>query len=267
MPPAFAGGDKGAKGQSQVVATHRTLNLSVFSDVPRLDRGTQYGSSPKIVMPGLDPGIWLKCGSVLPGNLKSRQIPGSRIRSPEDDEIGGLWHGLPMNGEPFESQPDPPPESGGIPPWLAATRDMLVFQGKLFLDWLRDLILAPTAVVALILGLVTRPNDPGYLFYRLMAWGRMSDRFIGLFSAGEQRTDSADSAEGIPSLDELVGHLENVIVTEHQSGALSAKAKARIETALHDLETRIEADQSGTVSGLKSVTARMRERLKDGRAN
>ncbi len=171
-----------------------------------------------------------------------------------------------MNDDPFESQPEPLlPAGGNLPPWMAALRDLLVFQGKLFLDWGRDLILAPVAVVALLAGLVTRPADPGYFFYRLMTWGRVSDRFIGLFSAGAHRGEGEVGAGNIPSLDDLVGHLENVIVTEHQSGELSAKAKARINEALEQLDARIEAEETGTANRLRDAALRVRNRIKDGR--
>ncbi len=79
-------------GRVKGVALLPNLNLYFFfaSPVPafagtKLDRGTQSDRPPNSSCPELDPGIWLRCGSILPGKQKSRQIPGSRYCAPEDD--------------------------------------------------------------------------------------------------------------------------------------------------------------------------------------
>jgi hypothetical protein len=74
----------------------------------------------------------------------------------------------------------------------AILRRLLVFQLKLAADALRDLVLSPVAIGAVLLDLLQR-NEPGTShFERLMAFGHRSDRFIDLFGATEAHAESID---------------------------------------------------------------------------
>ena len=64
-------------------------------------------------------------------------------------------------------------------------RDLAVFQGKLLLDGIKDLILGPVSLIAAGVGLVFHREDPGQAFHQVMALGRSFDRWVDLF--GERR--------------------------------------------------------------------------------
>lgn len=71
-------------------------------------------------------------------------------------------------------------------------RALLVFQLKLGLDALRDLLLSPLAFVLFFLDLLLTPMDkPGY-FHRLMRFGRRTDEWISLF---DSHHDDAEALE------------------------------------------------------------------------
>ena len=74
-----------------------------------------------------------------------------------------------------------------------------IFQGKLLLDGLRDVLLVPISLVAVLAGVLFGGDRPGRWFERLLELGRHSDRFINLFN----QHDGADQGE-VRTADELV---------------------------------------------------------------
>lgn len=138
-------------------------------------------------------------------------------------------------------------------------RDLAVFQGKLLVDGLKDLVLAPVSLVAAIAGLVLDRSDPGRSFYMVLRWGHGFDRWVNLFGASQRALppgptsadDEADprAAERPPSvaapdgatkegLDAYVSRLERVLVEQYRRGGLTAKAKDAIDQAIDGLPTR-----------------------------
>ncbi|NLG62801.1 MAG: hypothetical protein GX539_11195, partial [Candidatus Cloacimonetes bacterium] len=62
-------------------------------------------------------------------------------------------------------------------------RDLAIFQLKLFLDGLKDVVLAPVSIVAAGLDLVFPGQRQGHRFYAVMRMGERYDRWLSLFSA------------------------------------------------------------------------------------
>lgn len=118
-------------------------------------------------------------------------------------------------------------------------RDVIVFQGKLFIDGLKDIVLAPVSAVAAIAGLLFARKRPGRTFYEVLRMGRTFDRWINLFGALEG--DSSDAVHGGSQtasgdgFDAYVRRLEAVLVEQHRRGGLTAKAKDAIDHALDAL--------------------------------
>ncbi len=56
-------------------------------------------------------------------------------------------------------------EETAPPSRWAFIRDVAVFQGKLVIDGLRDLVLVPLSLAAAIIGMLAEPKDPGKKFY------------------------------------------------------------------------------------------------------
>lgn len=66
---------------------------------------------------------------------------------------------------------------------LKKLKALLVFQIKLSLDALRDLLLSPLAVLCFILDMLFIPGDKPGFYHNLMQFGRRTDSWISLFSS------------------------------------------------------------------------------------
>ena len=136
--------------------------------------------------------------------------------------------------EPLEKPPEDPDR------WTLI-RDLLVFQFKLVVDGLRDLLLVPAAFVAAVISLVSG-NDgrPGPQFYQLMAFGKKSEHWINLFGGLKNAPPDADSDASFPGgdIDQFVSRVENFVVDEYHRGGMTAQAKERFDKALDVLQRR-----------------------------
>lgn len=164
---------------------------------------------------------------------------------------------------PPDQRPGLVPSSSGVPaprnPELRARRwrlfrDLAVFQGKLLLDGIKDLVLGPVSLIAAGLGLVFNRDDPGRSFYQVMRMGRGFDRWVDLFgehrraqaalppAPGDPTASEARAAEGMVTsregLDAYVARVERVLSEQVQRGGLTAKAKDAIDQALDSLNDR-----------------------------
>ena len=89
-------------------------------------------------------------------------------------------------------------------------RDVLVFQGKLAMDGIRDLVLSPVSIIVAIYGIVTNPNNPSIHFQSLMQFGRKSDDFINLFGHNSHAKDRHQK----PISDDYADQIEAVITKQ-----------------------------------------------------
>lgn len=93
-------------------------------------------------------------------------------------------------------------------------RDLVIFQIKLMLDGVKDLILAPLSICAAGLDLVFPGERRGHRFYRVMVWGEKFDRWLNLFGAAEQADAQSDGLFGASRAgsDTLLGKLEAMVL-------------------------------------------------------
>ncbi|UCE86963.1 MAG: hypothetical protein JSU66_04310 [Deltaproteobacteria bacterium] len=119
-------------------------------------------------------------------------------------------------------------------------RDVAVFQAKLALDGLRDLLLSPISLVAALLDLVTGGDRPGRRFYDLMHLGRRSDHWIRLFSAGDRIAPNSGREPARPGagVDGLFDTLEARLVRQYERGGATASAKHAVDRALDSVQRR-----------------------------
>ena len=120
-------------------------------------------------------------------------------------------------------------------------RDVIVFQGKLIVDGLRDLVLVPASLVAGIMSLASGTHSqPGTYFYRLLGVGKNSERWINLFGALRNAPPDLEEFEPFPEadIDDIVGRVEAFVVNEHKRGGMTAQARERLEKALEALRKR-----------------------------
>ncbi len=115
-------------------------------------------------------------------------------------------------------------------------RDVLVFQVKLALDAMRDVILVPVSIGAALLDLVSSGKRTGQSFYRVFAMGKRTDIWINLFDTYGNPGESPEAAN--TSVDSLVAQLEALLVEQHDRGGLTATAKVAIDRALDGISKR-----------------------------
>ncbi|MGH7446051.1 MAG: hypothetical protein ACRELT_00730, partial [Longimicrobiales bacterium] len=75
-------------------------------------------------------------------------------------------------------------------------RDLLIFQVKLLLDGMKDVVLMPVTIVAAAIDIVFPGRRPGHRFYMVMALGERFDRWLNLFSASDRADASRDGLLG-----------------------------------------------------------------------
>lgn len=122
-------------------------------------------------------------------------------------------------------------------------RDVIVFQVKLFIDGLRDLILVPVSLVAALLSLMKSGHAAGSEFYEVVSFGRKTERSINLFEAAE-RLHRSDDDTPIPDLDDLVGDIEDYLRSQVEDGKLDA-VKAHLQGLSESLNDRKAAHEGG----------------------
>jgi hypothetical protein len=93
-------------------------------------------------------------------------------------------------------------------------RDAFVIQLKLIVDGVRDLLLMPLVVIATLSGLIMHREQPGRYLYRLLSYGKASEKWIGLFEEAEKDTmEPLDLKEH--SLDVLVKKTQTALESKY----------------------------------------------------
>ena len=120
-------------------------------------------------------------------------------------------------------------------------RDLAVFQVKLVVDGLRDLVLVPASLIAGIISLVSSSDGkPGPQFYHLLGVGRQSEQWIDLFGAFRNAPPDLEHVEPFPDarMDDIVSKIETFVVDEHARGGMTAQAKDRFDKALDAMQRK-----------------------------
>jgi len=102
--------------------------------------------------------------------------------------------------------PDPPVSN------RVALRDLVIFQIKLALDGLGDLILAPVSVVAFVLDLITGKKERR-LFYSVLRAGERWDRWLSLYRPAREARETSEGLLGASRIDAdtFLGKVEEVV--------------------------------------------------------
>lgn len=114
---------------------------------------------------------------------------------------------------------------------LVVLRDVIVFQFKLAMDGIRDLLLSPVSIVAAIAGFIIGGHQPGKYFYSLLKIGHKSDAWINLFGASEK-----PGTHDIEPTDVYIRKIEDLIVQEYEKGGLLRDVKDRFDKLLDQID-------------------------------
>jgi len=120
-------------------------------------------------------------------------------------------------------------------------RDVAVFQFKLIVDGLRDLVLVPVSFIAGIVSFVSARDDvPGSQFYELLEVGRQSEHWIDLFGALRNAPREVRNRVRFPeeNMDQILDRIETFVIDEEKRGGITAQARERLERALRGFQNR-----------------------------
>lgn len=108
-------------------------------------------------------------------------------------------------------------------------RDLIIFQLKLLLDGLKDIVLSPLAVGAVALDILAPGDRTGRSFYAVMRLGERFDRWLNLFGAADRASAERGGlfAESRAGSDTLLGHLEKIVIGREESEAEARKSSSR----------------------------------------
>lgn len=92
-------------------------------------------------------------------------------------------------------------------------RDLAIFQLKLFIDGVADLIIAQVALLAVVSDLLLPTDRKGKRFYWVMARAERFDRWLSLYGAADQADLEDDGLFGASKAgsDTLLGRLEAMV--------------------------------------------------------
>jgi len=141
----------------------------------------------------------------------------------------------------MDKMTDESSQAGSSSPYWRLLRDVLVFQGKLALDGLRDLLLSPLSIILAIAGAILSPDDPHCYLRRLMKFGLKSDQFINLFEHPDPAQDaSRDESEPLESLSSntYVKQLEDLLVDAYNKGGIVKGMKEGTDDVVRKLLAR-----------------------------
>jgi hypothetical protein len=136
-------------------------------------------------------------------------------------------------------------------------RDVVVFQIKLLLDNLRDLVLMPVALAAAVIDLIYRGEREGALFYKVLRWGLHSEEVIDVYSAIAHHDPGRFKVSEAYTVDGVIAHLENVVTREVEKGGTAATIKTAMDRAIDQLHSETGSARDAVVR----TAGKLRERL------
>ncbi|NQY65746.1 MAG: hypothetical protein HRT38_19030 [Alteromonadaceae bacterium] len=113
-----------------------------------------------------------------------------------------------------------------------------MFQFKLGMDALRDLLLSPVSIICALVDFFRRHTPQQSVFYKLMALGDKTDKWINLFGAHRRGASKFDSVDPCSeknkevNVDRIFDQVEALIKEQHKKGGLTASAKLSIDRYL-----------------------------------
>ncbi len=142
-----------------------------------------------------------------------------------------------MNRPMSNKQPQPTRQDK-----INALKKLGVFQLKLAVDALRDILLSPLSLICTLIDLVEGRTGKDSHFEKLLHFGRRTERKINLFNQHDNEPGRGQT------IDSLINQVESIIVKEYTEGQMSAKAKGAIEKTIQVIKSRQSVATENTSS-------------------
>ena len=117
--------------------------------------------------------------------------------------------------------------------------DLVVFQLKLTIDAVRDIILFPVTLVAGIIDFIVRRENYAGVFYSVLKLGRKSERWINLFDDADRSTPYGDIIDNLEvnAIDNQLEFIKRKIKSEYDKGTLNKAAKSAMDSAIDSVRS------------------------------
>ncbi len=122
-------------------------------------------------------------------------------------------------------------------------RDTIVLQLKLIVDGLRDLALMPLCFFAALLGLILHSERPGRYVYRILSYGRLSEKWIGLFDDADKDEMEPIKYEG-KNFDDLIVKTQTAFESKYVDPEKKDLLVRKLNEALNDINSKINHKKS-----------------------
>lgn len=98
-------------------------------------------------------------------------------------------------------------------PRRVIVRDLIIFQVKILLDGLKDLVLWQISLVAAIIDILVGGRSRGRIFYGMMRGCERFDLWLNLYSAADhaKRTDGGLLQERVRGADSLLSFIQKLL--------------------------------------------------------
>ena len=117
-------------------------------------------------------------------------------------------------------------------------RDAIVLQLKLIIDGMRDLMLMPVVFFAAIAGLILHREQPGRYMYRVLSYGKVSEKWIGLFEEASKDTmEPVDLKDNC--LDKLLKKTQSAIESKYIDEEKKQKLMDKLNNTLDEINTKL----------------------------
>ncbi|MEX0838324.1 MAG: hypothetical protein WD034_02225 [Parvibaculum sp.] len=119
-------------------------------------------------------------------------------------------------------------------------RDVAVFQGKLILDNIKDVVLVPISLGAALVSLFNRDGETGRQFYGVLHAARRVEDWLDKYADADRiPTPSYAQKQDGESIDLLVVRIEDLVKRQYERGGVTANAKDAIDRALDTLQEKL----------------------------
>ena len=112
--------------------------------------------------------------------------------------------------------------------------DVFVFQFKLALDGLRDVVLVPVSLMAALMGLLFGGDKPADYFQRVLRFGRRTEFWINLF--GHRRMSGTS--------DEMIKPIQDKVFAEAQNRPWLRKAGSKLNESIDSVGSSLRKPES-----------------------
>lgn len=117
-------------------------------------------------------------------------------------------------------------------------RDTIVLQLKLIVDGLRDLALMPLCFFAALFGLILHREKPGRYLYRILSYGRLSEKWIGLFDDAYKDKMQPIKYEG-KNFDEMIQKTQLAFESKYIDPKKKDMLLKKLNDALNDINGKL----------------------------